>query len=636
MCGIVSALTFDPFEKKSEERIRNEANIFITTQLLQATVERGKDATGTSLLWADGNYTGLKMGIPSPDFICRFGETEKDFAGFLKLWREYPKLAKIFLGHCRKSSVGNSYDNKNNHPIQVGHMIVAHNGTLTNHEKIFDKLDVKRIGDVDSEAIGHLLNHYTNGGNDPFTVEMIEEVTRRLAGTYHVVAMSGNNPFQIAQFRDGRPAEMVLVRPLKTVYIASEKKFLENILVEFNKQGKLFSSSVKFPYLKQADVEFKTLQDDSLAVWDLTVPIDDKTEIADLYDWKKTPLRVDKIWGSTTSTTYNNNSTYNSSKKSTGTEVSANTKKTGTSKSGKDTAGDDDASGLVWSKSLNKYKTQDGITDTKEYGAVTIDVDKATITPVEEADEGEVIDVKEVDKDDVENLITGEANVSELAIKDAEDAANAINDDKKNSPVESDEAESEGDGDAGESTESRGEGGEDSGSTTVEVDMEADPEALKVAEDFVDGKLTKYEKDEEVCDDLDVSDPSVLRPLPVYALANRIKKFIFKQGFIAGFIARKKAVPDAIHLGEKVAPAKKLENAEDKIRRMKMVIRIMAECLEMRCRGNSTKAVQDMIAAAVDEVYSGSKVDLSMAFSVGDIKNIPLLKEIKERMNEEN
>jgi len=618
MCGIVSALTFDAFEKKSEERIRNEANIFVTTQLLQATVERGKDATGVSLLWADGNYTGLKMGIPAPDFISRFGETEKDFAGFLKLWREYPKLAKIFLGHCRKSSVGNSYDNKNNHPIQIGHMILAHNGTLTNHEKIFDKLEAKRIGDVDSEAIGHLLNHYTNGGKNPFTMEVIEETTRRLHGTYHVVAMSGNNPYQVAQFRDGRDAEMVLIRPLKMVYIASEKKFLENILFEYNKQAKLFASSVKFPYLKQADVEFKTLPDDSLAVWDLTIPITDKTEIADLYDWKKTPLRVDKIWGATTTTntTYQNNRNLNQGgkKTNTGTEVSA---KGSTGKTGKSSAGDkDDPDGLVWSKSLSKYKTQDGIEDTKDYGAVTVDVDQATVTPVDEIDD---INIKEVDKDAVENLLVSGAAVDEVSMKRVSDAATELSDDKKNSPVESSD---------------KGEGGdEDPGAATVEIDMTSDPEALKEAEKFVEDGLPKYEKDEEVCDDLEVSDPSVLRPLPMYALANRIKKFIFKQGFVVGFMAGKVVAKPVEKSDEK------MKSANKKIRLMKMVIKVMAECLEMRCRGNSTDAVKQMIETALQEVFSkpeGVKADVSLAFSVGDLKKIPMLKEIKEHMNEES
>ena len=612
MCGIVGALTFDAFEKKSDERIRTEASIYITTQILQATVERGKDATGISLLWSDGNYSGLKMGIPSPEFISRFGGTEKDFEGILKLWREYPKLMKIFIGHCRKSSVGNSYDNKNNHPLQIGNIIMIHNGTLTNHETIFDKLDCKRSGDVDSEAIGRLLHHYTNGGNEPFTTDMIEEVTRRLAGTYSVLAMSGNNPYQVAQFRDGRPAEMVLVRPLKTVYIASEKKFLENVLFEYNKQAKLFSTGVNFPYLKQADVEFKMLQDDSCAVWDLTVPITDKTELADLYDWKKTPLRVDKIWGTVTNT-YNrssvNNTGTDTQKKST--EVNAQSKKTGATSAEDD---DKNSDGLVWSKALNKYKTQDGIEETKNCGAVTIDVESGKVSSVEGDDED--IGIKDVSPAHIENLITGAADVKELGIKRTKDATTTlVNGVKKN--IESDVV----DGGKVKTDDS----------SIIEIDMTADPEALKRAEEYVEKGIVKYESDEEVAVDIEATDAAILRPLPLYALANRIKKFIFKQGFYAGFTTAKAEIKPA------VAPDKS-KSAEKKIRLMKMVIKVLAAALELRCKGNTPKAIKEMIQMVVDDIFKPTKeakVDISLAFSIGDLKKIPMLKQIKEQLHKD-
>lgn len=610
MCGIVGALIFDAFERKSEERTRTEANIFITTQLLQATVERGKDATGVSLLWSDGNYTGLKMGIPAPDFIARFGETEKDFEGFLKIWREYPKLMKVFVGHCRKSSIGNSYDNKNNHPIQIGDIIMIHNGTLTNHEKIFDKLDCDRTGDVDSEAIGRLLHHYTNGGSEPFTADMLKEVTRRLNGTYSVLAMSGNNPYQVAQFRDGRPAEMVLVRPLKTVYVSSDKKFLENILFEYNKMSKLFARSAKFPYLKQADVEFKTLPDDSCAVWDLTVPVTFKTEIADLYDWQKTPLRVNKIWQSVTGGT---SSTYDQSNNAYGQGVQKNTQGTEVdflnkrnAKTGQGSVRDDDDDGLVWSRALNRYKTQTGIDETKEFGAVTVDVEKGEITNVKENAKGSGI--KEVDKREVENLLVGTAEVKELSIERAKNAVESLaNDDKKSSTGE----------------------GKSSGAT-IEVDMTSDPEALKRAGEYVDKGLIKYETDEEVAEDLNVSDASVLRPLSLYALANRIKKFIFKQGFITGYIYHKTE--------DKQPTSAKAENAEKKIRTMKLAVKVLATALEYRTRGNTPAAIEEMVETAIKDTFKTSKtarLDLGLAFSVGDMKNMPILKEIHAQTKEE-
>jgi len=605
MCGIVGALTFDAFEKKSEEKVRIESDIYITTQLLQATVERGKDATGVFLSWIDGNYTGLKMGIPAPDFISRFGETEKDFKGLLKIWRSYPKLMKVFIGHCRKSSVGNSYDNKNNHPIQIGDMVLVHNGTLTNHETIFDKLDCDRNGDVDSEAIGRLLHHYTGGGTEPFTMDILKETTRRLQGTYSVLAMSGNNPFQVAQFRDGRTAEMVLVRPLKTVYIASEKKFLENVLYEYNKNAQLFSTGVDFPYLKAADVEFVTLPDDSMALWDLTVPITDETKMADLYDFEKTPLRVDKIWGATTSYSAGNTGT-GAKKLPAGTTVTASSKTGQTATAGDD----DDATGLVWSRSMNKYKMQKGIEESKGFGAVTVDVDSGDITPVDAAD----FVVKEVDKDAVENLLTGAAEIKELALKRTEDAADALATGAKKNSCEQIPGHNED---------------LPAGGDTVEVDMTSDPEAIKKATDFIDKGLTKYETDDEVADDMGISEATVLRPLPLYALANRIKKTIFKQGFIVGYMAHKaeSKQPDT----EEMLQGQKMENAEKKIRILKLIVKILAAGLKNRTRGNTPGAITAMLSAAIQSNIK-ARVDLGNAFSLGDLKKIPMLKELKEQI----
>ena len=610
MCGIVGALTFDAFEKKSEEKVRIESDIYITTQLLQATVERGKDATGVFLSWIDGNYTGLKMGIPAPDFISRFGETEKDFKGLLKIWREYPKLMKVFIGHCRKSSIGNSYDNKNNHPIQIGDMVLVHNGTLTNHETIFDKLDCDRTGDVDSEAIGRLLHHYTKGATEPFTMDMIKETTRRLHGSYSVLAMSGNNPFQVAQFRDGRTAEMVLVRPLKTVYIASEKKFLENVLYEYNKYAQLFSTGIAFPYLKAADVEFKTLPDDSIALWDLTIPITDKTEMSDLYNFEKTPLRADKIWGATTTTTnYSAGNAGTGVKKPAGTAVDASSSKTGTASVGDE----DNADGLVWSRSMNKYKTQLGIKESKGLGAVTVDVDSGDITPVDTTD----FETKEVSKDAVENLITGAAEIKELALSRTEKAADALaTGAKKNSDEQTP---------ANPATSDMTDAVD-----IIEIDMTSDAEAIKKAADFVDKGLTKYENDDEVADDVGISDAAVLRPLSLFALANRIKKTVFKQGFTVGYMARKaeSKQPDT----EEMLQEQKVKNAEKKIRIMKLVIKILAAGLKNRTKGNTPDAITAMLGAAIRSNIKTVHVDLGNAFSLGDLKKIPMLKELKEQI----
>jgi len=595
MCGIVGALAFDKFESKTDERIRKESSVFITTQLLQKTVERGKDATGVSLLWSDGNYIGLKMGIPAPDFIARYGETEKSYEGILKLWREYPKVMRVFLGHCRKSSVGNSYDNKNNHPIKIDDMMVIHNGTLTNHDIIFDRLNCKRHAEVDTEAIAHLLHKYTKNGTEPFTIEALRETCRRLQGSYSVLAVSGNNPFQVAQFRDTKPAEMVLVRPLKTVFIASEEKFLKNILFEYNKLGKLFTSGgLKLPYIKKEDVDFVTLPDDTVALWNLTTKIDGKTSIRDLYDSEKTPLLGKKVWR-TTSTNYNNYSHYQGvNNKSKNTEVNTSVHKK--EEDDKDKDKDKDIIGLVWSKSLDKYKTQENIEKTKIYKSVEIEVKKGAVTQIESSDldKKEIIndtDIVEVEEGKVENLITSKAILTEH---------------KRDKEL-----------------------------TIREVDMSQDPEALKKADSFVEEGIVKYENDDEVADELDLSDVAVLRPLPIYALANRIKKLILKQGFAAGYICRKNE-EEAIG-GSDVTRGliRKLRKATRKISTLKIILKIVSSAFDEIKYTASEEKVDKFITKKVKE----TKLDyetLSDAFSVGDMEKVVLLKKIKMEIGSQN
>ena len=553
MCGIVGALAFDKFESKTDERIRKESSIFITTQLLQKTVERGKDATGVSLLWSDCNYTGLKMGIPAPDFISRYGDSEKTYEGTMKLWREYPKLLKVFLGHCRKSSVGNSYDNKNNHPIKVDDMMVIHNGTLTNHDIIFDKLNCKRHAEVDTEAITHLLHKYTNNGSEPFTIEALRETCRRLQGSYSVLAVSGNNPFQVAQFRDTKPAEMVLVRPLKTVFVASEEKFLKNILFEYNKLGKLFAfGGTKFPYLKKEDVDFLTLPDDTVALWDLTTKINKDTVIKDLFASEKIPVIGKKIWRTTTTSnaynTYNNyQGTNNIKKKTTEVNSSVHKKEDKDKDKDKEKDKDKDIDGLIWSKSLDKYKTQQGIEKTKNYKGVEIDINKGEITKIgcqkkEDGDidiDTEITDITVVDEFKIENLITSRAKLTE----------HKENKEKENK--------------------------EDDITTVREVDMSQDAEALKKANVFVEEGIVKYEDDEEVADDLELSAVSIMTSLPAYALANRIKKFILKQGFMAGYVVRKLEEEEIGGTNATRVLIKKLRKATKKISTLKTVIKML-------------------------------------------------------------
>ena len=105
MCGVTGTLALGVLDKQ-QEKIRQEAAIFITTELLQATVERGKEATGLATLFTNGDHILFKMGISAPEFISRWGGTEHDYDGYCKVLRKNTKPSKITIGHCRKPSVG--------------------------------------------------------------------------------------------------------------------------------------------------------------------------------------------------------------------------------------------------------------------------------------------------------------------------------------------------------------------------------------------------------------------------------------------------------------------------------------------------------------------------------------------------
>lgn len=633
MCGIVGAFAFGNTTAK-EEKMRQEAMIYITTQLLQATVERGKDATGMTLIHSDGNYTGLKMGIQAPEFIVSEGGNEGDFEGQLKIWREYKSPVRIFMGHCRKASVGNSYDNKNNQPIKVEDILCIHNGTLDNHNKIFENLGCAREGDVDSEGIGRLLHFYTQNGTIPFNKDMIFEIMRRLEGTFSVIAASGNNPYQAAQFRVTRPAEWALVKPLRTVFVASEKKFFENVFFEYNKFAKLFAQMMKLPTLGSKDVEFKIMEEDSMAIWNLAAEITPETKLADLVQTFKGPAWGDRIWKANSATTYGNTT----SKKA---EVNAHSPtvpgaQTGTQRAteqtGTGTKGSDpNTTGLVWSKTLNKFKTQDGITTSKSMGHVEIDPETGVVSELKksqknftaEKNQSVVGGFKPTNQEKVEELVASQVPIEKIPLSVTKSVVTEPSEKK---------AIDRGTGISG--TSKCLSNVLPKQIQLTDVDMTTNPEAIAAAETYVEGNMLRYEKDAEVLIDIDAADEDSLRQLPLFSLANRIKKAFFKKAFIAGYIYASKTKGHS-ELAEQLRRRRddKISNAESKIRTLKLALRVVSAMLT----GVTQEAADHLVAGAVESFINKPQsklriTSLADVFSVGDLKAMPIVKALDDKL----
>jgi glucosamine 6-phosphate synthetase-like amidotransferase/phosphosugar isomerase protein len=161
MCGLIGLIAYDVLATKRLEKVRQEAMIYMASELLQLTQTRGKDATGIVTMFDDCDYHGIKMGVSANEFITRYSDDKDSYTEFLKTWRS-KNNARMVLGHCRKPSTGIGFDtinNDNNHPIISGNIIGIHNGSIDNADIVFEKLpDYKRKGKVDSESIFCLLN----------------------------------------------------------------------------------------------------------------------------------------------------------------------------------------------------------------------------------------------------------------------------------------------------------------------------------------------------------------------------------------------------------------------------------------------------------------------------------------------
>jgi hypothetical protein len=563
------------------------------------TVERGKDATGVSMLFNDGNFTGLKMGIPSPDFIARYGDTEKDFEGVLKITREHASSMKVFLGHCRKATVGNTYENQNNQPIQVGETVLIHNGTIDNHKIIFEYLKCERTGDVDSEAIARLLFHYSNQGQEPYTLDMLSEVTKRLDGPFSVLSFNGNNPFQAVQFRDARPAEMVLVKPLKTVFVASERKFLENTLFEFNKMGRLFTPGLKLPYLKKDNVEFETLPDESMCIWDLTKEITDTTKIRELNDWKKIVPVAQKIWTAPTKV-YNAGTHYGNygvagGQKSNGWSGSHSTPTNNTSNAQSTTdsvpkteavdndSDSDEESPLIWNDRLRKFAK--GPAAVAPEGAVEINADSGKMMDTTES-------IQEVPKSETEGLTCLPAEIKEHGPK----------------------TETKNIHDTQPATTKKTAG------TVKTVKMDVDPEALTRAREYVESGLRKFETEEEVLYELDIQHADSLVKLPLFALTNRIVKMLAGKYFHDGYVARK-------------SEEENKQVASTKIKTLKTIARILGKTLDRFKDNKVNKGLKKTMEEMPRAIKAMSPEDLTV-ITESDLKASATLGTLKGKITE--
>lgn len=635
MCGILGVMAFGEFEDKKMEKTRQESMIFLATELLLLTQARGKDATGIAVQFNDCHYMGLKMGISAQEFVGRYGGSEKDFDGFINLWRKKTSPAKMVIGHCRKPSLATKAgpeDNKNNHPIKIADTIGVHNGTLTNSDVVFANLKSKRDGEVDSEAIFRLLNHFTKNGEDPFTVQAIQETCKRLHGSYSCLAFNGNNPYQTVLFRDSRPAEVAILRPLKLVVIASEKDYLKALLINYNRVATLYNTS-KFIPLKGNDIEIGTLADDSLFIFDNRIDINSETKIDELHITEKIP-RIGKLWAKvvqTAATIHANNNSAVVANTQTGKATVIQKPQTFVPPANIPSARE----GLIWNAELQRYsRATDVVKPTIPVGNVLCDIEGGKVI---DCDSGKVVFLEE--KKALMNLPEEtQHTIKPEVTSPPESETDSCNQKSQRFPFDkidgklddliTDPAKIKVENIKVNNTTSSEE--MDKLFDAIEVNTEVFPEILEKSTEAAKSDAN-YSNNLDLAQAMDMDNAAILSNMSLFGVANRLKKYIFQRAWYAGYVScLKEAVKEdeskqsstLKNLARRAVDKNK--KAQNSVRVLKTIVKILGKS---SIGGDKEKNLTEVISSVIKNESSISTEDLNV-FREGDIRDFPELKEI--------
>lgn len=371
MCGIVGVIQYD---SEVSRELRQKAIRILFSETMLKTEPRGRDATGLYQVHRDGDWLLTKKGQKVTEWILESHEDEKNkdpvvYSGIVDSWIEHPSDIRAVVGHCRAATVGSKgKDNNDNHPFAVqldeSHAILGiHNGTLNNHEKIFENLPdfLPRHGSVDSESLFHFMYHLTDKGTKPVDGDMLKYMGERVEGAAAVIMVNTRFPEQVVTFRKDRPMEYYMISPLNIVVIASEKPFVESALEKYNflrnfipeykdlpkletghrtlaeKDYRIFDSSKEWPTGRPIHGDFDKISAEDGVMWKHSAPI--------LEDWQGPKKTTTTTYSSTSS---KNTTTAATTKTTTSSTTSVKTsKKPETSVSATAQKGDDDAGTVV-------------------------------------------------------------------------------------------------------------------------------------------------------------------------------------------------------------------------------------------------------------------------------------------------
>lgn len=212
--------------------------------LLLSNEHRGNDATGIALQQPDGEIHVWKNNTPAFSFV-----SAPEFNSFLGKYLKEDTMT--FLGHTRAATLGSPTDPRNNHPVWAGKSAVVHNGVVSNHHTLFNKFEMPRIGEVDSDVFRGILDKH---GITKAAIKALQSVE----GSAAIAGIHVDYPGKIILGRCGSP--LILGTTPDQLCWSSEKNAIHRAMRPIVKR---FGFSMQ---PNRADLAFITMNDDSIYI----------------------------------------------------------------------------------------------------------------------------------------------------------------------------------------------------------------------------------------------------------------------------------------------------------------------------------------------------------------------------------
>lgn len=193
MCGLVGYVTTQP---RSYLKARKD----FFTQGLFADTLRGSDSTGVALIQDNADPIIYKKPLAGPDFVDS------------RTWDRMSNRAdpRVAIGHNRAATYG-GISIETAHPFRHGNIILAHNGTLSNHRSLKDGNSFA----VDSHYIAYSFAEFG-----------VKETLKQIRGSFALTWYDMDTKlFHVAR-NDERTLFYVLNKKTETLMYASEADML--------------------------------------------------------------------------------------------------------------------------------------------------------------------------------------------------------------------------------------------------------------------------------------------------------------------------------------------------------------------------------------------------------------------------